>query len=207
LAGLAGYAVAPRRPSGPMQLPLPPGLVELTTAPPRHASTATVPGAGPAQDTSTPGQSSTPAPSATGQPSAPPTSSPSPNATATGVAPSPTPTDTPSPSPSPVPTLSAELTIQGTGPLGAAGYSGQLVIRNSGVAPASTWTLVLSLPDNETVVGANRAYYVQDGEYVTFTPASTTAPVPPNQSVTFTFDVDALLGEPPNGCAIDGHQC
>jgi Cellulose binding domain len=211
MAGFAGYAVAPHRPDGPMRLPLPPGLVENTTPQQLPTFPATAPASQPNRVTAGPTGTPTAALTASASPSAQPSATP-----ATSESPTETPSVTPSPqptegSPSPVGTgpasLSAGLTISGTGPLGATGYSGQVVITNTGGTAAQTWTVVLSLPDNETVIGASGAVYQQSGVYVTFTPQPGTAVVDPGQSVTFTFDVDGLLAEPPNGCAIDGHQC
>ena len=45
------------------------------------------------------------------------------------------------------------------------------------------------------------------GGTVTFTPTDSTAEVPAAGSVTFTFDVNGLLGGAPTACAVNDHPC
>jgi uncharacterized protein YndB with AHSA1/START domain len=92
------------------------------------------------------------------------------------------------------------------------GYTGRVTLTNPGQTPVDGWTVVMTIPmavslpilgSNVRVLGG--ASHRQDGETVTFTPASETRLVGPGASVSFTFEVDGLAK--PTACTVDGRAC
>ncbi|MEV4482944.1 SRPBCC domain-containing protein [Micromonospora coxensis] len=85
------------------------------------------------------------------------------------------------------------------------GWTGEVVLDNTGDGPAKGWTVVVTLTSSGTVTGASGADWQQDGRTVTFTGT----PVPEGRSRTIRFDVrDAdPLSRSPRGCTVDGEPC
>jgi hypothetical protein len=198
--------LAATRPTGPVALPLPPGLATPITGGP----SAFVPlppgpatpdpsgtGAGTGDPTAPGGDGGAPAPAAPAAPTADRASAPAPG------------TSAPPPVPAPVakPLTAGYETVAHTGLLGLTGYQGRVTISNPGQVTVSGWTVTISLPVGETVNGATGAAYSQQGSTVTFTPSGGTGTVPAGGSVRFTFSVGGLLAGDPTGCAIDGRSC
>jgi uncharacterized protein YndB with AHSA1/START domain len=116
---------------------------------------------------------------------------------------------------------SAASAPPGAAPLAAAygqesshlgGYTGRVTLTNPGQVPVDGWTVVMTIPMAVSlpILGSNvralsGAAHRQDGDTVTFTPASETRQVGPGASVSFTFEVDGLAK--PTACTIDGRAC
>ncbi|MGB2569980.1 SRPBCC domain-containing protein [Micromonospora citrea] len=85
------------------------------------------------------------------------------------------------------------------------GWTGEVVLDNPGDAPATGWTVVVTLAASGTVTGASGADWRQDGRTVAFTGTA----VPAGRSRTISFDVrDAdPLSRSPRGCTVDGDPC
>ncbi len=207
--------LAATRPTGPIALPLPPGLATPITGgggpgplvpPPPGPATPDPSGTGPGTgDPTAPGSDGVPGvPGGPGVPGAPNPAAPA----ARTQAPAPGTSAVP-PVPAPVakPLTAGYETVAHTGLLGLTGYQGQVTIRNPGQVAVSGWTVTISLPAGETVNGATGAAYSQHGTTVTFTPSGGTGTVPAGGSVRFTFGVGGLLAGDPTGCAIDGRGC
>jgi hypothetical protein len=179
------------RPSaGPVSLPLPtlaaaqPTPAPLVTASPVNSGSPAAPGAG----ASGPGSA---AGGATSTGSLPPSMDPS--------------ADVPRLTPA---TLRASYANLGTtGLLGLTGYRGRITVTNTGQTDASTWTVLLTLPDGEKVADVSGALAVQDGNTVTFVPTADTGAVAAGDYVLFTFTVTGVLGGQPTGCAINDQPC
>jgi hypothetical protein len=200
--------LAATRPTGPVALPLPPGLATPITG-------------GPGPFVPLPPDAATPDPSGTGAGTGPGSGDPTaggdggapapagPAAPAADRTPAPAPGTSPPPVPAPVakPLTAGYETVARTGLLGVTGYQGQVTISNPGQVTVSGWTVTISLPAGETVNGATGAAYSQRGTTVTFTPSGGTGTVPAGGSVRFTFSVGGLLAGDPTGCAIDGRRC
>jgi hypothetical protein len=220
LAAIITLVLVASRPSGPLSLPLPPGMsapmdggaiptpagTDATgTAPGATAGPAgsggagsgsgTAGGAGPSGGSAGGAVPGGAVPGGAGPVSAGPVS-PAP-ATQVGAA----------PPPAPEPLHAAYATVGQSGLLGLTGYDGQVTISNPGSVTVNGWTVTISLPSGEQVSQASGAGYTQSGTTVTFRPASGTASVSGHGSVRFTFGVTGLLAGPPTGCAIDGRPC
>jgi hypothetical protein len=205
--------LAATRPTGPVTLPLPPGLATPITGgpsgvpvpPPGDPATPDPSGTGSGTDgggTGTPGAGGT-----TGGTTAPGGVPVVPAAAAGPGGPA---TSAPVPAAPPLvakPLTAAYETVARTGLLGVLGYQGRVTIRNPGQVPVSGWTVTISLPAGETVNGATGAAPSQHGTTVTFRPSGGTGTVPAGGSVSFTFSVGGLLAGDPTGCAIDGRSC
>jgi Cellulose binding domain len=193
--------LAATRPTGPVALPLPPGLATPITGGPSPF----VPPSPEATGADPPSPGGAPPGGGSG------TAAPGTSATTTGAGtPTPAPGTSaaqPVPAPVPKPLTAGYETVARTGLLGLAGYQGRVTIRNPGQVIVSGWTVTISLPAGETVNGATGAAYRQQGTIVTFRPSGGTGTVPAGGSVRFTFSVGGLLAGDPTGCAIDGRPC
>ncbi|MFC4016463.1 cellulose binding domain-containing protein [Micromonospora sp. GCM10011542] len=117
--------------------------------------------------------------------------------------PTPTPSRTPSSAaPPPAAALAARYQTVSTRLFG---YTGEVVLDNSGNAPADGWTVVVALADGNTVDDVDGADFRQEGRSVTFTGP----PLPAGQSHTFTFDVRDThpKAKGPEGCSVGGKPC
>lgn len=115
-----------------------------------------------------------------------------------GARPSPTPTASAT---SPDAALTARYRTRSTRLLG---YTGEVVVDNTGAAAAKDWSVVVTLDQGAAVAGADGADWRQDGRTVTFSGA----PVPPGGTLTFTFDVrDAALAKEPDSCTVGADSC
>ena len=85
------------------------------------------------------------------------------------------------------------------------GYTGEVVLDNSGVARAKGWTVVITLSKGGTVASVNGADWPPSRPAITFTGP----PVPAGGSRTFTFDVrdSDPLTKAPEGCTIGADPC
>jgi hypothetical protein len=85
------------------------------------------------------------------------------------------------------------------------GYTGEVVVDNSGGTAAKGWTVVVTLADGSTVDDASGADWRQDGQTVTFTGP----PVPAGGTRTFTFEVrDAdPRTKAPESCTVGDDPC
>ncbi|ROT29526.1 SRPBCC domain-containing protein [Micromonospora sp. HM5-17] len=89
---------------------------------------------------------------------------------------------------------------------GLLGYEAEVVVANEGEAPATGWTVVLTLPGVARVSAAEGADYRQEQREVTFTGP----PLPAGRSVTIRFEVtqDGLLGpRRPSRCVVQDEPC
>ncbi|MER7335824.1 MULTISPECIES: SRPBCC domain-containing protein [unclassified Micromonospora] len=151
-----------------------------------------------------------PAPTATTIPSSSPRSTLSARPTRTATPDATRPSRTPSARPSRTPTSAAPSEPAVTARYETVstrlfGYTGEVVVDNSGGAAAKEWTVVVTLAEGGTVSDASGADWRQDGQSVTFTGP----PVKAGQSRTFTFEVrdsDPTAKEP-EGCAVGGDPC
>ncbi|MFG3423519.1 SRPBCC domain-containing protein [Micromonospora sp. NPDC049460] len=151
-----------------------------------------------------------PVPTATTTPSGSPRSTASARPTRTATPDATRPSRTPTARPSRTPTSAAP-----SGPAVTAryetvstrlfGYTGEVVVDNSGGAAAKDWTVVVTLAEGGTVSDASGADWRQDGRSVTFTGP----PVKAGQSRTFTFEVrdSDPRARAPEGCAVGGNPC
>lgn len=185
-AAIAGVLTAAVLATGGVVWAFAPGEPEPSAAPPPAAPpTATV--------------DETPALSATG--SARPTR----GAVRASASPSRTPTTRTPPTPTAVTSPAAVLAVRyRTVSTRLLGYTGEVVLENSGRASAKGWSVVVTLAEGGTVANADGADWRQDGRTVTFTGG----PVAAGKSRTFTFDVrDASLAKAPEGCTVGSTPC
>ncbi|MEV5766886.1 SRPBCC domain-containing protein [Micromonospora sp. NPDC052213] len=156
------------------------------------------------------GPAPAPGPTATTAPSGSPRSTPSARPTRTATPDATRPSRTPTARPSRTPTSAA--------PSGAAvtaryetvstrlfGYTGEVVVDNSGGAAAKDWTVVVTLAEGGRVSDASGVDWRQDGQSVTFTGP----PVKAGQSRTFTFEVrdSDPATKAPEGCVVGDDPC
>ncbi|WP_329110477.1 SRPBCC domain-containing protein [Micromonospora sp. NBC_01699] len=84
------------------------------------------------------------------------------------------------------------------------GYTGEIVLTNSGTAEATGWSVTVVLHGGATVTGSPGADHDQKGRTVTFTGAA----VPAGGSARFTFQVNAALSErQPESCRVGDRAC
>jgi Cellulose binding domain len=182
-------AVARRQSTGSVSLPPPSGVAAIPSATASPAQAAVQPRVD---------DSGTQQPALGGTGSSAPADQPSASASASAS----------SAPATPPPALTARYeTVRNTGVLGLTGYRGQITVTNPGSLSVGGWTVTLVLPSGQQVAAAAGADYRQDGATVTFTPTADTLNVPATGSVSFTFDVGALLGGPPVACAVNEQPC
>lgn len=191
-------AMLNRQPTGPVSLPQLPAAVNTSAPAPAPTGPAPAPGdeasGGPSASASAPGGTDVSA--LPGGPLASPPPEESPSASPTGT-----------PAPPPAALTARYETVANTGLLGLTGYRGQITVTNPGGRPANGWEIVLTLPGGETVTSASGATFQQVESTVTLWPDDTTSAVPAGASITFTFEVNGLLGGPPTACAVNAHPC
>lgn len=138
------------------------------------------------------------APQATASPSGSP-ASPSGQPTATAASPGP-----PNRTGAAVPgqaSLAARYSQLATGLLG---YTGEIVLANSGTVVAAQWTVTVVLHGGASISDVTGASHQQEGRTVTFTGE----PVPAGGSARFTFRVNAALSErQPESCVAGDRPC
>ncbi|MEV4627132.1 SRPBCC domain-containing protein [Micromonospora sp. NPDC049523] len=84
------------------------------------------------------------------------------------------------------------------------GYTGEIVLSNSGTAEAAQWSVTVVLHGGATVIDASGANADQKGRTVTFTGSA----VPAGGSARFTFRVNAALSErQPESCRVGDRAC
>ncbi|MGW4460992.1 SRPBCC domain-containing protein [Micromonospora sp. NPDC004704] len=140
-----------------------------------------------------------------------------PRATPTGSAP-PSPSATPTPATTPAPPTAGAPAAGNAPPPGQPnldarynrasnellGYTGEIVLTNSGTAEAAQWSVTVVLHGGATVVDASGASHDQKGRTVTFTGSA----VPAGGSARFTFRVNAALSErQPESCRVGDRAC
>ncbi|MFC0507862.1 cellulose binding domain-containing protein [Micromonospora costi] len=152
-----------------------------------------------APEPGTPGAEARPAASVRPTPShpvgtsaSPSSASPSASAAASSSAPAPEP-------------LRAEFAVEESALLS---YRAAVTISNPGTAPASTWTLVVTLPrESLAVTAVNGADVTRDGATWTFVPDGS-QPLPGRGSTRVTFRVGgAPVSSAPTACTVDGTAC
>lgn len=129
-----------------------------------------------------------------------------------------TPSANPSAASPSAPFTSASATAGGAAPPGQAsldaryarassellGYTGEIVLTNSGTVDAAQWVVTVGLYGGATIASASGASYQQRGKVVTFAGS----PVPPGGSARFTFQVNAALSErQPESCTVGDRPC
>ncbi|MBM0233268.1 cellulose binding domain-containing protein, partial [Micromonospora sp. STR1_7] len=118
--------------------------------------------------------------------------------------PSAKPSRTPPPPPPPPPTVVVAARYE-TDSSRLFGYTGEVVVSNSGSAPVADWAVVVTLAEGTTVDDVDDAQWRQDGRTITFTGSA----VPAGGSQTFRFDVrdSRPKAREPESCAIGGKPC
>ncbi|MFI6760982.1 SRPBCC domain-containing protein [Micromonospora sp. NPDC050417] len=176
-------------------------------------TTAAVPPGAPASDGSA--ASGSPSPAVSGRGSSSPIGTSTPAAATTASA---TPSTTPSaptpstppatanppagaPAPPPQPNLDARYNRASSELLG---YTGEIVVTNSGNAKATQWVVTVVLDGGATVADVSGARHEQKGRTVTFTGDSVAA----GATTRFTFQVNAALSErQPESCRVGDRPC
>ncbi|MFH9073517.1 glycosyl hydrolase family 18 protein [Streptomyces alboflavus] len=102
-------------------------------------------------------------------------------------------------------TLTATFTTEGSG----SSWQGKYVVRNSGTAPSTAWTLEFDLPPGVTVSGHTHGEATVSGSHVTVKNAYYNGRVPAGGSTepySYTFTGRGPVGTP-TGCTINGDKC
>jgi mannan endo-1,4-beta-mannosidase len=88
------------------------------------------------------------------------------------------------------------------------GFQGEIVLRNTGAAAVSGWTLVFRFADGQSVANMWGGTPAQDGGTVSVTPASYTSAIAAGGSVTLGFTATKSdANSAPTGFTLDGTAC